>query len=83
MAQLEDTNLLWRGGRGGLAWAQAEASAFLAQGGIDRADWRSVLAAMHTRFVARRLSPGGSADLVACADFLLWLECTRPESRAW
>ncbi|MEG8046268.1 triphosphoribosyl-dephospho-CoA synthase [Sphingomonas aerolata] len=55
---VEDTNLLYRGGPSGLAFAQAEARAFLAAGGIAAADWRARAIAVHHRFVARRLSPG-------------------------
>lgn len=73
MAVLEDSNLLWRGGPAGLAWAQAQARDWLSQDRIARPDWRAGLAAVHREFVARRLSPGGSADLLACASFLVLL----------
>ncbi|QID19566.1 triphosphoribosyl-dephospho-CoA synthase MdcB [Nitrogeniibacter mangrovi] len=65
MAHLDDTNLLWRGGDAGLADVQAAARAFLHAGGVRRPDWREALIDMHGWMVARRLSPGGSADLVA------------------
>ncbi|WP_085317186.1 triphosphoribosyl-dephospho-CoA synthase MdcB [Derxia lacustris] len=65
MARLDDTNLLWRGGADGLAHARAAALAFEADGGVLAEGWTARLCALHEDFVARRLSPGGSADLVA------------------
>jgi triphosphoribosyl-dephospho-CoA synthase len=62
-----DTNLLWRGGEAGLAYAQGAARAFNADGGVEHPSWRERLVAMHGEFVTRNLSPGGSADLVAAA----------------
>lgn len=74
IAELEDTNLLHRGGPGGLAFARARAHDFLDAGGVYAKGWRSRLTAIGDEFVARRLSPGGSADLLACAWFLIQLE---------
>lgn len=70
IAGLEDTNLLWRGGPQGLAEARALAADFLAAGGVFAADWRGRAAAIDRLFVARRLSPGGSADLLGVTLFL-------------
>jgi triphosphoribosyl-dephospho-CoA synthase len=67
---MEDTNLLYRGGAAGLSFAQEQAAAFLKQGGIKQAQWRERAAAVHRAFVARRLSPGGCADLLAITLFL-------------
>lgn len=74
IAQVDDTNLLHRGGIAGLHFAQAQAAAFLAAGGIEQADWREQAALMHGNFVARNLSPGGCADLLAMALFVDRLE---------
>ncbi|WP_237478420.1 triphosphoribosyl-dephospho-CoA synthase MdcB [Lichenibacterium dinghuense] len=74
MAAVDDTNLLHRGGRGGLAFATASAARFLAAGGVGAPDWRDEAARLHHAFVARRLSPGGSADLLAATLFLDALE---------
>ena len=74
IATTEDTNLLHRGGIAGLAFAQGRAREFLAAGGIAESDWEEQLARVGREFVARRLSPGGSADLLACAWFLVRLE---------
>jgi triphosphoribosyl-dephospho-CoA synthase len=70
VANVDDTNLLWRGGREGLAFAQASARQFLDRGGIFAHDWRAHACDVHREFVARRLSPGGCADLLAVTLFL-------------
>ena len=70
IASVADTNLLHRGGAEGLAFAQAEARGFLACGGVGSPGWRERAVAVHRRFVERRLSPGGCADLLAMALFV-------------
>ncbi|MGS0893313.1 triphosphoribosyl-dephospho-CoA synthase MdcB [Burkholderia stagnalis] len=70
IAALDDTNLLHRGGSAGLAFAQATARGFVARGGVRARDWRLRAAAAHRAFVARRLSPGGAADLLAMSVFV-------------
>jgi triphosphoribosyl-dephospho-CoA synthase len=70
IAHLEDTNLLHRGGPEGYAFARAEAARFLAGGGVARADWRARAEHLHRAFVARNLSPGGAADLLAMTLFV-------------
>ncbi|KUZ14432.1 triphosphoribosyl-dephospho-CoA synthase MdcB [Burkholderia diffusa] len=74
IAALDDTNLLHRGGQAGLEFARATARAFVARGGIRARDWRMRAAAAHRAFVARRLSPGGAADLLAMSVFVDALE---------
>lgn len=69
IAAVSDTNLLHRGGAGGLAFAQRRARDFLARGGIGAADWLARAEAVHRAFVVRRLSPGGAADLLAMSLF--------------
>nr|WP_245516507.1 MULTISPECIES: triphosphoribosyl-dephospho-CoA synthase [Methylobacterium] len=70
IAELEDTNLLHRGGAEGYAFARAEAARFIAEGGIGQTDWRARAEALHGGFVARNLSPGGAADLLAMTLFV-------------
>ena len=70
IAEVEDTNLLYRGGAEGLAFARAAAARFLEGGGLAHPDWRSRAEAIHLAFVARNLSPGGSADLLAMTLFV-------------
>lgn len=65
VARLPDTNLLHRGGPAGLALARGAARGFLAAGGVHRRGWQGHAARIHRVLVARNLSPGGSADLLA------------------
>ncbi|MBW7965071.1 triphosphoribosyl-dephospho-CoA synthase MdcB [Bradyrhizobium sp. BR 10261] len=74
IAEVTDTNLLHRGGAEGLSFAQASASGFLAAGGVGSPEWGKRAADIHQAFVARNLSPGGSADLLAMALFVDRLE---------
>jgi triphosphoribosyl-dephospho-CoA synthase len=74
LGSMEDTNLLYRGGSAGLRFAQEQAAGFLRQGGVVQPHWRDRAAAVHRAFIARRLSPGGCADLLAITLFLDALE---------
>ena len=58
MAELDDTNLLHRGGPEGLAFVRAQARAFLEAGGIEAVGWQERAFALHRACIARRLSPG-------------------------
>ena len=69
IAVVDDSNLLYRAGPEGLNFARDKARAFLADGGVGRANWRWDAKAIHEAFVARNLSPGGCADLLAMALF--------------
>ena len=77
VAELDDTNLAHRGGLAGLRYAQAQARAYLAAGGAGRPDALAHARIIHREFVARRLSPGGAADVLAAACLLERL-CTAP-----
>ena len=73
---MEDTNLLHRGGSEGLALVQGRAWAILA--GSPPA-YEEGLLDLDRVCIARNLSPGGSADLLALALFLgrteaVWLD---------
>ena len=70
MAHLEDTNLLHRGGAEGYRFAREQAASFIADGGIAQAHWHTRAVALHHAFVARNLSPGGAADLLAMTLFV-------------
>lgn len=74
IAHLDDTNLLHRGGRPGLLFARSQAKLFLARGGVGSPAWREDAVDIHRAFVARDLSPGGAADLLAATLFLDALE---------
>lgn len=70
VAVLDDSNLAHRGGLEGLQFARDEARAFLARGGAAQPDAMGQAWAIHHRFVARRLSPGGCADALAAVCLL-------------
>ena len=74
MAVLDDTNLVHRGGIAGLRWMQARAREFLAAGGVQQPDWLVQARALHLAAVQHRLSPGGSADVLASACWLVALD---------
>ncbi|GEO99532.1 putative 2-(5''-triphosphoribosyl)-3'-dephosphocoenzyme-A synthase [Methylobacterium haplocladii] len=74
IAVTEDTNLLHRGGVDGLEFARQSAAAFIAAGGVGQPGWRDHAKKLHRDFVARRLSPGGAADLLAMTLFVDALE---------
>ncbi len=69
MAVNPDTNLASRGGLAGLRYVQAYASGLLARGWDEDA-----LREMDRALIARNLSPGGSADLLAVS----WLLAALP-----
>jgi triphosphoribosyl-dephospho-CoA synthase len=52
--------------------------AFLDGGGVGRPDLRERAHAVHRAFVARRFSPGGSADLLAMSHFVQACEAPSP-----
>ena len=70
IASVEDTNLLHRGGLDGLRFAHDAARGFIAPGGVSAPGWRANAQSIHDGFIARRLSPGGSADLLAMTLFV-------------
>jgi triphosphoribosyl-dephospho-CoA synthase len=77
IAVLADTNLAHRAALAGLRHAQQAAGDFLRAGGAAEHDGLARAQAIHRDFVARRLSPGGSADLLAAA---CWLQRVGGES---
>jgi triphosphoribosyl-dephospho-CoA synthase len=70
IAAVRDTNLLHRGGMEGARYASEAAAAFLSDGGVGAHDWQARAVAVHAGFVARHLSPGGCADLLAMTLFV-------------
>jgi len=69
IAHVEDTNLYHRGGYEGAAFARQRAGEFLKAGGVSAPNWKSAATEIHAEFVARNLSPGGAADLLAATIF--------------
>ena len=74
IAAVEDTNLLHRGGTAGLCFAQSAARSFLDRGSVSQRHWRVHARTVHEVFVQGRLSPGGSADLLAMSLFVQAIE---------
>lgn len=70
IARLDDTCVLARGGREALAWLQAAAARILVFGGVGNTQGYSALIQLTHDAVARNISPGGAADLLAAALFL-------------
>ena len=71
LAELDDTNLVHRAGLAGLRYARTRAKEFLAAGGAYAPDALARAEHIHHAFVARRLSPGGSADVLAAASWVV------------
>ena len=70
IAAVNDTNLLHRGGDEGLRYAQQTSRDFLEKGGVAAACWQLHAHSIHEEFIARSLSPGGAADLLAMTLFV-------------
>lgn len=70
MAHISDTNLYHRGGATGIAYARDAAQKFLKQGGTANPQWLRMAENHHQEFIARRLSPGGAADMLAASCFV-------------
>jgi triphosphoribosyl-dephospho-CoA synthase len=70
MARLDDTCVLHRGGASGLRAVQSGAQAVLDAGGFGTTQGRSHFTALDDLCLARRLSPGGSGDLLSATLFL-------------
>ncbi len=73
IAVLDDSNLAHRGAAEGLAFAQRAARGFLAQGGAAAPGGLARAQRIGAAFVARRLSPGGAADMLASCCWLMRL----------
>ena len=71
LCELQDTNLLHRGGHAGLMYAQHRAREVCALPEKERIEAANTL---DEDFIARNMSPGGCADVLATAYFLLALE---------
>jgi holo-ACP synthase/triphosphoribosyl-dephospho-CoA synthase len=77
IAHTEDTNIVHRSDRCSLAAIQSGTAAFLAGNpGIEEIKQRA--AEMDRDFIARNISPGGAADLLAVSIFLYILEQDPP-----
>ncbi len=80
IAQVKDTNLYHRGGNDGAAYAAKAAKSLLAHTPYPSAQQ---LEAMDDAFIARNLSPGGCADLLAVTYFLYKIPYLMPYAPLW
>jgi triphosphoribosyl-dephospho-CoA synthase len=71
MEAVDDTTVLYRGGLDAGLFVRRSAAAFLARGGCAREGWFEEAERLHRAFVARNLSPGGCADLLAVTRFVI------------
>jgi len=79
MTRADDTTVLHRGGKGALDLVKQGARTVLEAGGMTTPAGRTALALFSADLVSRRISPGGSADLLAAAIFLVDIQ----QSCAW
>jgi triphosphoribosyl-dephospho-CoA synthase len=70
MSALDDTNLAHRGGLEAIDFVKGRATGFIQSGSIWQGDWLTQARHIHAEFVERRLSPGGAADMLACASWI-------------
>lgn len=77
LARLDDTNVAHRGGWEGMCQVKALATDFLQAGGVQQTGWLERARGVHAALVRQCLSPGGCADLLACACWLQDLQATQ------
>jgi triphosphoribosyl-dephospho-CoA synthase len=77
MAELDDTCVLYRSGVEGARLVKGGASAVMRAGGPETVAGAAALHQFDLDLLARRISPGGSADLLAATIFLDCLEFGR------
>ncbi len=70
MLHIHDTNVYYRGGSSAAELVHQHAQAFIDAGSSAAPDWQARAAASHRCFVARGISPGGAADLLAATCLL-------------
>jgi len=74
MSRVEDSTVVFRGGIEALAYVKKVATEFLLEGGMRQKDADAKLLFMNEEFCKKRISPGGSADLLAVTIFFGKLE---------
>lgn len=71
ISRLDDSNVLWRSGAEGLEYIKKEAKKILSAPPGERTE---LISALNTQCIARNISPGGAADILAAAMFLRSVE---------
>ena len=79
MSQVDDTCVLYRGGSEALSLVKSGAEAILMAGGYGSAHGQTLMRELDGQLIARHISPGGSADLLAATIFLDAVECEQNE----
>jgi triphosphoribosyl-dephospho-CoA synthase CitG len=74
MAVAEDSNVVWRSGYDRLLRVQSSAAEILSAGSIFTQEGREVICRVEREFLRDKISPGGSADLLAVTIALYLLE---------
>ena len=74
MSQLDDTCVLYRGGTEAQEFVHTGSAQVLAVGGPGTPEGNAALRDLDREFIRRRISPGGSADLLTATLFLHALE---------
>lgn len=74
MTEVEDTNIISRGGIESLEFVQMKSREFIVKGGINNPGYKDELILMNNEFVDKNISPGGAADLLAVTILLGLLE---------
>jgi triphosphoribosyl-dephospho-CoA synthase len=83
MEAVDDTTVLYRGGLEAGSFVRRSAAAFLAEGGCARAGWFAEAERLHRDFVARNISAGGCADLLAATMFVVRATRAAPGERCF
>ncbi len=76
MSVVEDSNVVWRAGYESLLWLQKRARIILGQGSVYTDTGYAAIQELDRDCVERRISPGGSADLLSLTLALYLLENT-------
>lgn len=74
MTVVEDSNVIWRGGYEKLAYVQQRAQSILEHGSVFTSAGKRLLAETEAMFESKRISPGGSADLLSITAALYLVE---------
>lgn len=80
--KLTDTNVLSRSSAEGLRWMQQRASEILKMGGALTKEGFREIEVWNQECIRRNISPGGAADMLAAAIFLVSLQ-KLPEGEKW
>jgi triphosphoribosyl-dephospho-CoA synthase len=83
LAVNHDTNLAHRGGLAGLAHVQAWARSLIAAGGVQSPRFEARMLDFDRDLIERKLSPGGSADLLAVTWLLSWFPTHFTKNVKW